>query len=197
MSTRLARGAAGALWLALVLCAGPTRAAPPDALDELLHSLAARHHAHVAFTEVQYRSLLSRPRESSGELLFDAPDRLEKRILEPKPETLVLAHGVLTATRGRHTRTLELAAWPQLAPLLESLRATLAGDRGALERVFSVRFDGDTQRWTLHLAPRDRGAARLVKEVTITGEHANFRTVEILEADGDHSLTTIGRELKP
>jgi len=197
VSTRRARGAAGALWLAFAFCACTALAGTPDALDELLHSLAARHHAHVAFTELQYRALLSRPRESSGELLFDAPDRLEKRILEPKPETLVLAHGVLTATRGRHTRTIELAAWPQLAPLLESLRATLAGDRAALERVFNVRLDGDAQRWTLHLTPRDKGAARLVREVTITGEHANFKTIEILEADGDHSHLTIGRELPP
>ena len=106
MSRRRALGAVVALWLAPAFYAWPAHAAPTDALDELLHSLAARHHAHVAFTEVQYRSLLSRPRESSGELLFDAPDRLEKRILEPKSETLVLAHGVLTATRGRHTRTL-------------------------------------------------------------------------------------------
>ena len=60
-----------------------------------------------------------------------------------------------------------------------------------------MRLDGDTQRWTLHLTPRESGTARLVKEVTITGEHANFRTIEILEADGDHSRLTIGRELPP
>ena len=37
---------------------------------------------------------------SSGELFYDAPDRLEKRTLTPSAESLVLDHGVLTAQRG-------------------------------------------------------------------------------------------------
>ena len=162
-----------------------------------MRELAARRHGHVAFTEVQYLAMLDRPLESSGELFYEAPDRLEKRTLSPRAETLVLAHGVLSATRGQRSRTLELAAYPQLAPLLESLRATLAGDRTTLERVFSVTLDGDSSRWTLHLAPRDPAAAHVIREVVIAGEQANLRTVEILQGDGDRSLLTIGRELPP
>ncbi len=197
MTGRRMRRIAGALSCALVLAPGRAPAETPDALDELLNSIAARRHAHAAYTEVQYRGLLDRPHESSGELRFDAPDRLEKRVLEPKPETLVLEHGVLSATRGHHTRTLELAAWPQLAPLLEGLRATLAGDRAALERVFSIRFERSAAHWTLHLAPRDARAAQLLREVTIAGDQAKVANVQILEADGDHSVLTIGRELAP
>lgn len=189
--------AAGSLLLALLLAAVRVPASASLTLDDLLHSLAARRHGHVAFTEVQHRGLLTRPLKSSGELLFDAPDRLEKRILAPKPETLVLEHGVLTVTRGRHTRTLELAAWPQLAPLLESLRATLAGDRAGLERVFDVRLDGDVTHWTLRLTPRAAAAGRLVREVVIGGAQADLKTIEILEADGDRSLLVIGPELPP
>lgn len=186
--------------LTLLALAAPLTATPSadsDPLDALLAELAVRRHGHVTFTEVQYLAVLERPLESSGELLYEAPDHLEKRTLSPRPETLVLAHGILSATRGTRTRTLELAAYPQLAPLLESLRATLAGDRAALERVFNVRLDADRPRWTLHLAPRDPSAARLVKEVLITGEQADLRTVELLQADGDRSLLTIGRELPP
>jgi hypothetical protein len=189
-----------ALWMLLVALATPlaaAAAASADPLDALMRELAARRHGHVAFTEVQYLALLDRPLESSGELFYEAPDRLEKRTLSPRPETLVLAHGVLSATRGRRTRTLELTAYPQLAPLLESLRATLAGDRTALEHVFSVRLDGDASRWTLHLAPREPAAARLVREVVIAGEQANLKTVQILQADGDRSVLTIGRDLPP
>jgi outer membrane lipoprotein carrier protein LolA len=195
-----ARRALSALGAWLVVLAAPLAAAAsgePDPLAALMRELAARRHGHVSFTEVQYLAVLDRPLESSGELLYQAPDRLEKRTLTPRPETLVLAHGVLSATRGQRTRTVALAAYPQLAPLLESLRATLAGDRAALERVFSVRLEADTPRWTLHLTPRDPAAARLVREVLISGEQAQLRTVELLEADGDRSLLTIGRELAP
>jgi hypothetical protein len=189
-----------ALWSLLVALAAPLAAAASesaDPLDALMRELAARRHGHVAFTEVQYLAILDRPLESSGELFYEAPDRLEKRTLSPRAETLVLTHGVLSATRGQRSRTLELAAYPQLAPLLESLRATLAGDRTTLERVFSVTLDGDSSRWTLHLAPRDPAAAHVIREVVIAGEQANLRTVEILQGDGDRSLLTIGRELPP
>ena len=77
MKTRQARQAAGVVACALVLAAGSAAADTPDALDALLHSIAARRHAHAAFTEVQYRGLLDRPHESSGELRFDAPAVLD------------------------------------------------------------------------------------------------------------------------
>ena len=185
---------------AAVSAAEPATAAAPaaqDALDELLQRLAARRRGHVTYTEVQHLAVLDRPLESSGELLYEAPDHLEKRILKPRPETLVLAHGVLSATRGRRTHTVALAAWPQVAPLIESIRATLAGDRVALERVFAVQLEGDATRWILRLTPRDPAAARTVTEVRITGESDHLRTVEILEADGDRSLLTLGPEVAP
>ncbi len=185
------------VWAALLVLAGPLTAATPDPLDALMGELAVRRHGHVTFTEVQHLAVLERPLESSGELLYEAPDRLEKRILKPRPETLILAHGVLSVTRGQHTRTVELSAWPQVAPLIESLSATLAGDRATLERTFSVELDGDPARWTLRLTPRNPDAARAVTAVLITGEAANLRTVEILDADGDRSLLTIGAELPP
>jgi hypothetical protein len=197
VTTPRARRAAGVLLLALCALAGSAGAAAPDALDELMQALAARRHGHVSYTEVQQLAVLDRPLRSSGELIYDAPDRLEKRILEPSPETLVLAHGVLSATRGKHTRVVELAAWPQLAPLIEGLRATLAGDRAALERLFSLDLAGDLAHWTLTLEPRDPAAARSVASVRISGEHAELRTVEILAADGDRSLLTLGAELPP
>ena len=199
-----AHGPHSRVWALLVTLAAPLAAASPaaspaasDPLEALMHELAAHPSGHVTFTEVRHLAVLDRPLESSGELLYQAPDRLEKRIVKPRPETLVLAHGVLSATRGKHTRSIDLAAWPQVAPLLESLRATLAGDRATLERIFGVEFEGDAARWTLKLTPKDPEAARAVTRVIITGEKASLRTVEVLEADGDHSLLTIGAEVAP
>ena len=199
MITPCARSAVVALLLCLAASPGAAAASSPgsDPLDALMHQFAARPSSHVTFTEVRHLAVLDRPLESSGELLYEAPDRLEKRIEKPRRETLVLAHGVLSATRGKRTRTVELSAWPQLAPLLESLRATLSGDRASLERIFSVQLTGDAARWKLRLTPRDREAARAVREVIITGEDESLRTVEILEADGDRSLLTLGQEIPP
>jgi hypothetical protein len=174
-------------------------AAPPGAapLDEVLHLLGQRRHSHVTFTEVQQLAMLDQPLHSSGELLYDAPDRLEKRTLKPKPEELLLEHGLLTAQRGQHRRVVPLAEYPQALPFIESIRATLAGDRAALEQYFTVQFSGSVGGWTLELVPRNAALARTVQLVRIEGERDDVRTVQILQSDGDASFLTIGPEVSP
>jgi len=177
--------------------ASTTPAAAQPVLDELMRLLAARRHGHVRFTEVQVLGVLKRPLLSSGELSYDAPDWLEKRTLNPRPETLVLSGGVLTIRHGEHTRTLTLAQYPQVAPWVESIRATLAGDRSALERYFHLEFSGSLPHWSLVLVPVERAPGDTIAAIHITGEGAAMRTFEIRQTDGDHSLLTIGPEITP
>jgi hypothetical protein len=174
----------------------PARADSGD-LDQLMAALARRQHGHVTFVEEKHIALLDRPVKSSGELFYDAPDRLEKRTLTPKPETLLLEHGVLTAQRGRHHYVLDLNEYPQVVPFIESIRATLAGDRTALERVFRVAFEGPLENWTLSLTPRDAALGRTVREIHLAGHNDTVQRVEILETDGDSSVLTIGGEIAP
>lgn len=177
--------------------APPLAQASAPGLDEVLRLLSERRHGHATFTEVQTLAILDRPLESSGELLYDAPDRLEKRTLRPKPETLLLDHGVLTARRGHRTWTMSLRNFPEAVPLVESIRATLAGDATALERFFSLGFSGTVEHWSLTLVPNDKTVARFVKEIRIEGERGVIRTVRLTQNDGDASLMTIGPELAP
>ena len=164
-------------------------------LDKLMSALAERKHGHVTFAEKKFIAMLDRPVESSGELLYDAPDRLEKKTLKPKPESLVLAGGVVTAQRGRHRYVLDLKQYPQVVPFIESIRATLAGDRAALEQVFKVDFTGSFDRWALGLTPLDAKLTKTVKDIRIEGEKDLIHSVEIREADGDRSLLTIGADV--
>jgi hypothetical protein len=165
--------------------------------DQLLKVLAERRHDHVTFTEVQQLAILDRPLHSSGELLYDAPDRLEKRTLEPRREDLILEHGVLSIERDHHHRSVSLRDFPQAVPFVESLRATLAGDRTALARYFTVQFSGALGRWTLQLTPTDTALKRSVQDILITGETDRIRTVQIRQSDGDTSTLTIGAEVAP
>ena len=172
-------------------------AGDPAAFAEVMGLFASRTQGRVAFTEVHELAMLKQPLTSSGELVYVAPDRLEKRTTEPKAETLVLDHGMLTAQRGRHTYTVALKDAPQVVPFVESVRATLAGDRAALERYFTTRFEGDAAHWRLTLLPRDAAIAKSVEQIRMDGEHATIRTVEIRETDGDRSVLSIGPELPP
>ena len=159
---RRPRAALAAALTPLLLALGPAAGSDaPAALDQLIALLAARHSSHVSFTEVHEMAMLDRPLESSGELLYEAPDRLEKRTLKPRAETLVLEHGVLSATRGHRTYVLRLEDYPQVVPFVESIRATLAGDRAALEHLFRIDFEGEPAHWTLRWCPgMPRSAAR-------------------------------------
>jgi hypothetical protein len=177
------------VWLWVVTSA--PAATPSIDFDDVMHLLAQRQHGRVEFVEQQFLAVLNHPVESSGELRYDAPDRLEKRTLEPRAETLVLAGGALTEERGEHRRVLDLHRYPQILPFVESIRATLAGDRGALERIFHVEFAGSVERWSLTLLPLDPQLTRIVKQVQIDGSRDQLLRVEIRQADGDRSLMTL------
>jgi hypothetical protein len=181
------------LCLCCALGNAPPRAATADAgdLNQIMGLLAMRQHGRVEFIEQQFLAVLKRPIESSGELRYDAPDRLEKRTLKPRTETLVLTGGVLTVERAHSRRVMDLHAYPQVLPFVESIRATLAGDRGALERVFHLEFSGGVSRWTLTLVPLETKVKQSVSQVRIEGAGDQLLRVEIRQPDGDRSLMTL------
>jgi hypothetical protein len=183
--------------VALLVLAWHCAAATSGDLDAVMGLLAMRQHGRVEFVEQQFLAVLDHPVESSGELRYDAPDRLEKRTLLPRAETLVLAGGVLTSERGGHRRVLDLQRYPQILPFVESIRATLAGDRSALERVFHVEFAGSLERWSLTLVPLDHQLLRIVKQVQIDGSRDQLLKVEIRQSDGDRSLMTLRAPAAP
>lgn len=166
-------------------------ASEPGELDRLLSLLAQRQHGEAAFEQDQFLSMLTRPAHSSGLLSYDAPDHLEQHTLEPREQSAVLDHGVLTLQVGTHQRRFALRDYPQLAPLLESVRATLAGDRAALEKLFALDFQGDLEHWQLLLRPLDPSLAAAVTQVHLRGERAAILEVKVQQRDGDHSLMRI------
>ena len=175
--------------------AGPPSAS--DGLDEVMRLLGSRRHGEANFIEQRFLSLLKKPAESSGVLIYDAPNHLEKRTLEPRPESLLVDGNAVTVQRGHRTRVFELSSYPQVLPFVESIRATLAGDRAALAKVFRLDFTGSAQRWTLTLTPLDARVAQSVSQVRIDGARAALLNVEIRQPDGDRSLMTLRARADP
>jgi len=181
------------VWLAAAIDAH----AAEWSIEQLMHSLAQTRSDRATFSEKKYVALLERPVESSGELYYNAPDRLEKRTLKPKPESMTLEQGVLTVERGRQKHRLQLQEQPELAAFIDSIRGTLAGDRKALERNFRLSLDGSAEQWTLLLFPLNPKMLAVVTRIRITGMRDAVRSIEISHADGDHSLMLIQRLTKP
>jgi outer membrane lipoprotein-sorting protein len=179
---------AGACLLA-VLCSQPAFAAWD--VTQLMQSLAQNKSGRASFVEKKYIAVLEQPVESSGELLYTAPDRLEKRTLKPRPESMVIDSGSLTVERGKRRMLLRLQDYPELAAFTESIRGTLAGDIAALRRVYNLDLEGTPERWTLTLRPVETRMLAVVQRIRIGGSNAEVKTIEIEQADKDRSVMTI------
>jgi Outer membrane lipoprotein carrier protein LolA-like len=162
-----------------------------DTLDQLMQLLAQRRHGEADFSEIRYLSVLSEPLRSSGTLIYEAPDHLEQRILQPRPQAVVLDHGVLTMRRGNRERSVSLAQQPQIAPLVDSIRALLAGERATLEQHFTLQLSGSLDRWQLRLEPRAAPLRSSVREIDMSGERDAIRQVQLQARNGDRALMQI------
>ena len=182
--------------VALALLGAPAHAAVWD-VDQLMQALAQNKSGRATFVEKKYIAMLDKPVESSGELLYTAPDRLEKRTVKPKPESMVLEGNTLMVERGNRRYVLALQDYPELGAFTESIRGTLAGDQKALARIYNITLEGSEERWTLTLRPIEPKMAAAVQRVVIHGRHADLRSIEIEQADKDRSVMTITSTAPP
>jgi len=186
-------------WLlaaALAPCVAMARAeskASDGALDlsALMALLARRRSGEARFTEERIVRGFDSPLRSSGLLAFSAPDRFVRRTLEPRPEAMEVDGNTLKLERGGRTRYTTLDALPELAVLVDAMRATLSGDGALLRKYFAVRVGGNAALWTLALVPLDRQLAGQVRSVQLAGQGIELRSVELVLAGGDRSLMLI------
>ena len=182
----------GGALLAAALCA-PVAAADFD-LAALMATLARVAAAKDKFVERKHSALLEAPLVLRGTLVYTRPDRLEKHILSPYQETTVIAGDtVVIENRSlKQTRRMSLSSSGPASALIESIRATLAGDVPALERHFRIALEGTPEAWQVTLLPRDERLAGLIAKVRISGARAQIGRIEIEEVSGDRSVMTIG-----
>jgi hypothetical protein len=163
-------------------------------LEQLMSELAHVERSQAQFTEQKYMKVLKRPVESSGTLIYEAPDRMIKRTLKPKLETMTVDADRLTLERQGRTRALRLQDYPTLWAFIESIRSTLKGDLSALQRFYQVELSGEPQHWSLTMKPKDVKMSRVISSVEIAGTQGKIRTVKVQETQGDHSVMTITEE---
>jgi len=187
----------GFLWAGLLLCMTlihDAAAADIWSIEDLMAELAQVGHAQAPFVEQKYMKVLKTPLESSGTLTFDPPDRMVKRTLKPKPETMTVEADRLILERQGRTRTMRLQDYPVLWAFVESIRATLKGDLTTLKRFYDVELDGGPQRWSLAMKPKDAKMSRVISSIEIAGVQGKVRTVKVQEAQGDRSVMTVIEE---
>jgi hypothetical protein len=180
---------------ALALCLAAHAAVAAEwGMAELMQSLAKVKHVKARFVEQKQLAILDKPLHSSGILEYAAGGRLEKRVLKPRPESLILENDQLTLQRGNQRRTMALRDNAVVGTFVESIRSTLAGDLGTLQKLFRTTLEGSPSKWRLQLVPLESRMLGFVTEVRIAGSGTWVDTVEFVEPQGDRSVMTILRD---
>jgi outer membrane lipoprotein-sorting protein len=193
------------LLLVCLLAAGKGGAAAPSpplspsfSISELMKLLGSVESAKARFVETRHSALLKSPLVLEGTLAYRRPDRVEKHVQSPYDERITVEAGRLTMENRTHNRkkTLSVSGAPGLAALIESIRATRAGDLAALQRHYALQVEGSREQWTLTLKPLDAQVAAYVSQLTLTGSEARITRIVVEEAGGDRSVMEIEEQGK-
>lgn len=193
MTKRFADALAALLILLASCCAPLAHAAEDWDVARLMETLSRTRSSEARFVERKFIALLDQPVESSGELTYVAPDRLEKRTLKPKAESMILDGNTLTLERGGRKRSLPLSDYPEVGAFVESIRGTLSGDYSALQRSYGIALEGNASRWVLTLTPNAPRMAQIIQKIRIAGSQGEVTSIEVFQADGDRSQMSIER----
>jgi outer membrane lipoprotein-sorting protein len=162
-------------------------------LQALMREMAAVPVSRTRFVETRHLAMLTQPLELKGSLTYERPHRLTKHVEAPFDETLTVDGETLTLvnkTKGEK-RKVSLREQPALGALVESVRATLAGDGAQLERHYRVKFSGGRDGWQLRLVPRETQLRAYVESIALAGTGPRVQRIEVLESGGDSSVMTI------
>jgi outer membrane lipoprotein-sorting protein len=160
-------------------------------LPELMGLLAKQKSGEARFTEQRFVRGIEGPLDASGTLSFQAPDKMTRRTLTPRPETMVVDGNTLTLSRGGRTRTMTLDSMPELLGMVEAMRGTLNGNTQSLARYFRASVSGTPDKWTLDLVPIDEKLAAQVRTLRLSGRAGEVLGIEMEFIGGDRSVMSI------
>ncbi len=178
-------------WLAVPLAFFAASAAAEEGLtlDVLLDHMAKTHGVVAEFREEKTLALLAEPLESRGTLYFQPPDRFVRVTREPAPTRLALVGARMRFEDATGIRQLDLADDPVARQFADNLMALWRGDRARLDALYRLEFHAEETGWTLVLVPRRPPLDRFIARIRLSGDGATMREMELVEVDGDRTLT--------
>ena len=164
-------------------------------LTSVMNRLAAVKSAKADFTEKKFVRLLDAPVESTGVLIYTAPDRFEKHTKNPVEERMTVERDMVTLDNGakKKKQQIFIPQFPALAAIVDAMRGALSGNLPQLQQAFSIKASGTNQRWKLHLVPREANQYAYIHAVVVAGRDDFIESIEIRQSDGDRSVMSMTR----
>ena len=146
-------------------------------LETVMAALAAVRRSEADFVETKEIAGLADTLPSNGTLLWQAPSTLEKRVVQPFQERVVVTGERLVYERPARGERQEvnLDQAPEVRALVEAIRSTLAGDLATLRRYHEVSFAGTPEAWTIVLHPLSVRVRAVVQRLEIRGVAGSIR----------------------
>ena len=159
----------------------------------MIAKLARPAPASTAYTEVRFVRLLRKPLVLHGQLDYNGPGQLGKRVEAPYRESTTIADGGADVARdGRPPKHIDLDRAPELKALLTGFSALLGGDAATLQQLYTMDFVETAANWTLTLTPRAPDLARHLRALIVAGNANEPRCFTLQQADGDSSTMLLG-----
>jgi outer membrane lipoprotein carrier protein LolA len=190
---------ARAAWVVLLAWAALAADAPAPphggdlALDDLLSHMRSTRGVLAEFHEVKTLKLLDAPLESKGTVYFAPPDRFARVTTEPAETRLVLDGGHMRFQDAAGGSDADLSGNPVARAFADNLMVLWRGDRAALEAIYQLDFHSEGPRWDLGLTPKHSPLDRFLRSITLHGDGAQMREIDVLESDGDRTQTLFDR----
>jgi hypothetical protein len=171
--------------LAVMLCAlsfATTCAAATlsnERLTQFLAGLTAAPTEVLPYEEQRMSAVLSVPLQLGGELRVAPNGDIDKRVLQPFQERVVIRAGSLTIEQRGKARTLNLANDRRWREFYAGITGLLNRDAAALQRVFEVTLRESASDWTLHLQPRAAAGKVGLTAIIASGRAAQLTALRI------------------
>ncbi len=167
-------------------------------LQELMQTMSEIDSFKANFEEIKDFAFFTDAVKVTGSLSYKKPGYLKREVVSPHREVTIIEDDIIHIERERNgdndesrKQQLSIDVHPAVRTLIESIRATFAGDLDVLQKYYQLAFTGDKNTWHLVLQPLQQKVIEHVRQVEIFGSGREVNKIITIEADDSESEITI------
>jgi outer membrane lipoprotein-sorting protein len=169
-------------------------------VKRLMWELSQISYARLNFVETRQSMFLSTDMVIEGNILYRAPDYIEKVTVSPMSEKIVVDGDTMLVEKLVYSRDNEavvetkhysIESHPVLKATVGSIRYILAGNSEMLGEYYEMSISGQCENWTLELTPRTVEISDYAQKIILSGNESSILRYVTIQADGDESVMTL------